>query len=51
MPFEAEVGSHPTLEEMQNVVVHQRKRPVFKNEWGKHLVSMLVNRRVSIVKD
>jgi len=38
MPFEDEVGQHPTLEEMQDVVVSSRKRPQFKPHWLKNEV-------------
>jgi len=38
MPFEDEVGLHPTLEEMQDVVVSSRKRPQFKPHWLKNEV-------------
>ena len=38
MPFEDEVGLHPTLEEMQDVVVSNRKRPQFKSHWLKNEV-------------
>lgn len=33
LPFEEEVGQHPTLEDMQEVVAQQKKRPAFRNEW------------------
>jgi len=36
MPFEDEVGSHPSLEEMQEVVVSKKQRPLLKQEWYKH---------------
>lgn len=39
MPFEDEVGSHPSLEEMQEVVVSKKQRPLLKQEWYKHEVS------------
>jgi len=38
MPFEDEVGIHPTLEEMQDAVVSSRKRPQFKQHWLKNEV-------------
>ena len=41
MPFEEEVGLHPALEEMQDVVVSSRKRPQFKPHWLKNEVIML----------
>lgn len=36
MPFEDEVGCHPSLEEMQDVVVGRKVRPVLKPEWSQH---------------
>jgi len=42
MPFEDEVGLHPTLEEMQDVVVSSRKRPQFKPHWLKNEVAVLL---------
>jgi len=36
LPFEDEVGSHPTLIEMQDCVLHQRKRPAVLREWQTH---------------
>ena len=42
MPFEDEVGQHPTLEEMQDVVVSSRKRPQFKPHWLKNEVCALL---------
>lgn len=39
MPFEDEVGSHPSLEEMQEVVVSKKQRPLLKQEWYEHEVS------------
>ena len=41
MPFEDEVGLHPTLEEMQDVVVSSRKRPQFKSHWLKNEVGLV----------
>jgi len=41
MPFEDEVGLHPTLEEMQDVVISSRKRPQFKPHWLKNEVVYL----------
>jgi len=42
MPFEDEVGLHPTLEEMQDVVVSCQKRPQFKSHWLKNEVVCFV---------
>ncbi|KAM4606304.1 activin receptor type-2B [Polymixia lowei] len=36
LPFEEEVGQHPTLEDLQDVVVHKKLRPTFKDCWLKH---------------
>ncbi|XP_022256722.1 activin receptor type-2A-like [Limulus polyphemus] len=36
LPFEEEVGQHPTLEDMQETVVQKKARPKFKNMWKKH---------------
>ncbi|CAB0001427.1 unnamed protein product [Nesidiocoris tenuis] len=36
LPFEEEVGLHPTLEDMQESVVHKKQRPVLRNSWKSH---------------
>ncbi|XP_047662595.1 activin receptor type-2B isoform X1 [Tachysurus fulvidraco] len=36
LPFEEEVGQHPSLEDLQDVVVHKKMRPVLKDCWLKH---------------
>lgn len=36
LPLEEEVGTHPSLEEMQDVVVSKKLRPAFKDQWRKH---------------
>uniref|UniRef100_A0A3Q1FUX2 Serine/threonine-protein kinase receptor n=1 Tax=Acanthochromis polyacanthus TaxID=80966 RepID=A0A3Q1FUX2_9TELE len=36
LPFEEELGGHPSLEDLQEVVVHKKMRPVFKELWLKH---------------
>ncbi|OXB59291.1 hypothetical protein ASZ78_012950 [Callipepla squamata] len=36
LPFEEEIGQHPSLEDLQEVVVHKKMRPVFKDHWLKH---------------
>ncbi|XP_022109943.1 activin receptor type-2A-like isoform X1 [Acanthaster planci] len=36
LPFEEEVGQAPTLEDMQDVVVVKRLRPVIRESWLKH---------------
>lgn len=39
LPFEDEIGQHPSLEDLQDVVVHKKMRPVIKDSWLKHPVS------------
>jgi len=39
LPFEEEVGLHPSLEDMQEVVVHKKLRPALRECWQKHAVS------------
>lgn len=36
LPFEDEIGQHPSLEDLQDVVVHKKMRPVIKDCWLKH---------------
>ncbi|KAM6945867.1 activin receptor type-2A [Aplochiton taeniatus] len=36
LPFEEEVGQHASLEDMQEVVVHKKLRPVLQECWQKH---------------
>ncbi|XP_053493416.1 activin receptor type-2A isoform X2 [Ictalurus furcatus] len=36
LPFEEEVGQHPSLEDMQEVVVHKKLRPTLREYWQKH---------------
>uniref|UniRef100_A0A3Q1EF59 Serine/threonine-protein kinase receptor n=1 Tax=Acanthochromis polyacanthus TaxID=80966 RepID=A0A3Q1EF59_9TELE len=36
LPFEDEIGQHPSLEDLQDVVVHKKMRPVIKDLWLKH---------------
>ena len=38
LPFEEEIGSHPTLEDMQELVVLNKVRPNIKEHWRKHAV-------------
>ena len=40
MPFEAEVGLHPSLDDMQHVVVTCKQRPQFPAAWLQDLVSL-----------
>ncbi|XP_076334620.1 activin receptor type-2A-like isoform X6 [Tachypleus tridentatus] len=35
-PYEEEVGQHPTLEDMQEIVVQKKARPKLKTSWKKH---------------
>lgn len=42
LPFEEEVGQHPTLEDMQESVVQQKVRPVIQEHWRNHPVSRLL---------
>lgn len=39
LPFEEEVGTHPTLEDMQEYVVLKKCRPTIKETWLRHSVS------------
>lgn len=39
LPFEDEIGQHPSLEDLQDVVVHKKMRPAIKDFWLKHPVS------------
>jgi hypothetical protein len=43
LPFEEEVGQHPSLEDMQEAVVHKKKRPSIRDTWKQHAVSTLCN--------
>lgn len=36
LPFEEEVGQHPTLEDMQECVVQKKVRPAIRDTWHKH---------------
>lgn len=50
LPFEEEVGQHPSLEDMQEVVVHKKMRPVFREYWLKHAVSVFICRSFKCFK-
>ena len=39
LPFEKEVGSHPTLEDMSKCVVDKRLRPHIHDSWRRNAVS------------
>uniref|UniRef100_A0A8C4S993 Serine/threonine-protein kinase receptor n=1 Tax=Erpetoichthys calabaricus TaxID=27687 RepID=A0A8C4S993_ERPCA len=36
LPFEEEIGQHPSLEDLQEIVVHKKMRPTIKDCWLKH---------------
>lgn len=40
LPFESEVGLHPTLDDMQECVVTQKNRPHISLTWLNHPVRM-----------
>lgn len=40
LPFEAELGSHPTLEDMQDHIAAKKLRPRLYDDWRSHNVSM-----------
>lgn len=40
LPFEEEVGQHPTLEDMQEAVVQRKVRPTIPQLWRNHPVSV-----------
>lgn len=42
LPFEEEVGQHPTLEDMQESVVQQKVRPIIQDNWRNHPVSVVI---------
>lgn len=44
LPYEKEIGSKPSLNEMQDLVVTKRKRPILKNVWKEHVVSFDLTR-------
>ncbi|XP_060075572.1 activin receptor type-2B-like [Ylistrum balloti] len=37
LPYEEEIGSHPTLEDMQELVVMKKIRPTIKDYWMRHV--------------
>lgn len=37
LPYEKEVGSNPSLEDMQEIVCQQKRRPEIEPHWRKHL--------------
>nr|XP_054592173.1 activin receptor type-2B isoform X1 [Nothobranchius furzeri] len=50
LPFEVVVGQHPTLEDLQEVVVHKKMRPTIKEVWLKHDVSTCSSNPVSLYR-
>ena len=40
LPFEEEVGLHPSIEAMQDVVVDKKLRPKIRGEWRAHKVRL-----------
>ena len=38
MPFEEEVGMHPSIEDMQDKVVEKKLRPKIREEWKRDIV-------------
>lgn len=48
LPFEEEVGQHPSLEDMQEVVVHRKLRPTLMECWQKHAVSHTVTHHAPV---
>jgi len=38
LPYELELGHSPSMEEMQDYVVEQKKRPVLEDAWRQHKV-------------
>lgn len=36
LPFENEVGLNPSIEDMQEIVAQQKKRPKIQESWYKH---------------
>ena len=38
-PYEAEIGSHPTVEQMLEIVVVEKLRPSFGPEWDNREVA------------
>ncbi|KAM9343252.1 activin receptor type-2A-like isoform 2-T2 [Pholidichthys leucotaenia] len=46
LPFEEEVGQHPSLEDMQDVVVHQKVRPSIRESWKNHTGLVLLTETI-----
>ena len=49
LPFEEDIGLHPSLEDMQEVVVQQKGRPRIREAWLQHSVSGILNHLSCIV--
>ena len=41
LPFEEEVGLHPSIEALQDVVVEKKLRPKIRGEWRAHKVLLI----------
>ncbi len=50
LPFEDEVGLHPTLDDMADTVVHKKIRPKIKDHWHKHAVSYVAGCLITILQ-
>jgi len=51
MPFEMEVGSHPSLESMQDLVVNKKSRPHISEQWLESKVTTCERERDSDSKN
>ena len=49
LPFEEEIGSHPSLEDMQQAVVHKKIRPKLREDWFLHSVRQCTTRLQEVV--
>ena len=52
MPFEEEIGIHPSLEDMQDLVVTKRSRPCLKESWytNEVLHELMITKSLVLVK-
>lgn len=48
LPFEEELGLHPSLEDMQESIAGKKLRPRIQDEWRAHVVSILTSSRFVI---
>lgn len=46
LPFESELGLHPTLEAMKDYVLLQNRRPTIPESWRKHPVITIILYRI-----